>query len=51
MIGEARPAGAEKSSALVTILIIDPGLSAVTPLALALLTSADWRHHDLSCCA
>jgi hypothetical protein len=44
-------AGADKSSAQVTILIIDPGLSAAVPFALALFTSAaDWRHHDLSCC-
>ena len=44
-------AGADKSSARVTSLIIDPGLSAAMPFALAVFTlAADWRHHDLSCC-
>jgi hypothetical protein len=46
----AGSAGADKSSAQVTILIIDPGLSAAVPFPLALFTSADWPHHDLSCC-
>jgi hypothetical protein len=44
-------AGADKSSAQVISLIIDPGPSAVIPRAPALFTwTADWRHHDLSCC-
>jgi hypothetical protein len=43
------PAGADKSSAQVISLIIDPGPSAVMLRALALFTcTADWRSNSMT---